>query len=463
MPPKAAGPKAGGLAPAQPFVPPMQPIQIMDQQQVVQLLQGFANQSHQQQQQQGAALQQAQQQAQQQQQQQDAANQQAQAAAAQQAQAAQLQAQQQIQQAQAQMALQAQQHQAAMEAMKQQHEESMKAMAKSISDNKSTSLKLDKIENKKDYDEWTYKLDGELNRLELKQLIEDQMQGVVVVPTEKQKKRLEDLASELRQKIKGDALTICSANSATPAHEILTLLRKWGGKISETEEMARLNDFNNGKWDKTKDTLSVWISKKYRKAVALEACIPAGVREKHMRNAILSNLPEDFARIASEIRVSPPATWQEIEERLATYDAGTAEARQGEISGKTYAVKLEKCENRMKNMEDRFAKLNVSGNGGGETANVNAVQAKSKGKKGGGRGRGNGGGSGNGNRRSRSRSRRGRGNDRGGNRNSSPARDDRRGGNRGGKGKGKRPLSEVECYKCGKIGHYANDCWSRRN
>jgi hypothetical protein len=90
--------------------------------------------------------------------------------------------------------------------------------------------------------------------------------------------------------------------------------------------------------------------------VRLVECIPEVAREPQTRAAILNNLPDHYAQIASEIRSKPPASWAEIETRLIDYDKGTKDITKKEVQGKTYLAQLEEKDRKRDKKVDSLEK-----------------------------------------------------------------------------------------------------------
>ena len=205
--------------------------------------------------------------------------------------------------------------------LKQQREEAEKAradmLAKQAEDTKAhkemvnkmqqpPKFNIGKLKSKARYHTWLYKLTGEMAGKKIDTVVKDLVDGKIATTdlTELEDKKVTALASEVRASLEEDALSICSSLRANDIAALLKALKNWAGKLSEPEMDALNKDFQTSKWDPKKKTLAVWIADKFNDCLRLEEMIPEPTRERHMRSAILNNLPSYFGKPVNDLRAN---------------------------------------------------------------------------------------------------------------------------------------------------------------
>ena len=205
---------------------------------------------------------------------------------------------------------------------------------------------IDKLSTKDDYSTWNYKVEAELEKAGVLAVVKEQMQGDIVVLDESQKKKIASLGSDIRSSLEGDALRICSSKNLKDLYEVLKELKSWGAKVSPAEASSLMQDFNTGKYDlKKHGSLKVWIAEKFAQCLRLSESIHPSTRETQMRQAIVSNLPPHFEELASRIRADPPATWQEIEDRIIDWDISKSGQSKKELQGQVNKISALEVDN----------------------------------------------------------------------------------------------------------------------
>jgi hypothetical protein len=245
--------------------------------------------------------------------------------------------------AQTKFELQQNQHEESLRKMEENQSQQLDKIQENSKENSTPkSTKITVISKKEDVKNWLYVLDGELLRLGIANIVElqrknfeisDTSQHHQVTISDKEKKLLDAVASDLRWALRDDALTICRGYERKTASEIIHELVKWGGTISDVAATSKLSDFTTGKWNPNKESLKVWIAGKFSLCCELKDSIHPSTHEVQMRFAILNNLPPNFAGKANELRTKPPAKWQDIETALTDFDDANQES-DGEVAGK---------------------------------------------------------------------------------------------------------------------------------
>jgi Tfp pilus assembly major pilin PilA len=143
-------------------------------------------------------------------------------------------------------------------------------------------------------------------------------------------------------------------NGARLIPEILMALDRHYGRNKTADTMTVIIDFYKDKKDST-IKMSDFIAKKYHQATKLRMSqFPTDLQfENAMATAILMNLNDKYAQIASEIRANLPNSWRIIEERLLDYERMLSSEKKTEIHGKIYSAKT-----------DSEGNLNSNANGG---------------------------------------------------------------------------------------------------
>ena len=288
-------------------------------------------------------------------------------------------------------------------------------------------VKINKIAKREGYTDWLYQTSGEIEFLELEQIITNALvpgNPEPLVPphaalTDVQEKRYRSLGKELRSALEGDALRLCSGQRANSAVAILRVLSGAWGEEQAIDHHHILSSLGKDRF-KSGD-LKLWIADKFSELIKIPMLVPDGPpRNAFMTNLLLNGMPEHFSTVCSELRSNIPAVWQDVERRLLDFHKAK-DPPKTEIQGKAYATTVADHSS----VDSSPAQSPVS-----EIAalakNVGALTEKmtaffAKGGKGG---------------------------------------KDYKGRGKYGKGKGKGHQSKgsVKCYRCGKLGHKRETC-----
>ena len=155
-------------------------------------------------------------------------------------------------------------------------------------------------------------------------------------------------------------------NSARLIPEILMALDRHYGRNITAATMSVIVDFYKEKKDST-IKMSDFVAKKYHQATKLRnSQFPTDLQfENAMATAILMNLNDKYAQIASEIRANLPNSWRIIEERLLDYERMLSSEKKTEIHGKVYSAKSVSENN-----------VNSNANGGSSKKKQGSVNSK---------------------------------------------------------------------------------------
>ena len=147
---------------------------------------------------------------------------------------------------------------------------------------------IQKIKNVDDYLDWRFKVNLEMRRLEVEDIIEervafhnlypDQYNPSEVPCTEKQVKIIEELGIELAKSCEDEAFTVLVGSDAKETHKILAALDSWGGRKSQLASTTLLTKFFNEVFDPNESTLKVFCAKKRRWANQLGRLVPNDIK-----------------------------------------------------------------------------------------------------------------------------------------------------------------------------------------
>lgn len=205
-------------------------------------------------------------------------------------------------------------------------------------------VKINKIASQSGYIDWLYQTSGEIEFLELEQII-----ATALIPgnpepllplhaalTEVEEKRYRALGKELRSALEGDALRLCSGQRANSAVAILRVLNGAWGQEQAIDHHHILSNLGADKF-KSGD-LKLWISDKFSELIKIPMLVPDGPpRNAFMTNLLLNGMPEHFSTVCSELRSNIPANWQDVERRLLDFHKAK-DPPKTEIQGKAYTT-----------------------------------------------------------------------------------------------------------------------------
>jgi hypothetical protein len=287
------------------------------------------------------------------------------------------------------------------------------------------------MHEKEDWPTWWWKTQIQLSHEGLKDAVLGLMANADPAPviTPHQQRKLTKLAKSLTKAIGGTAEKVLAGKVINGAVDMIKELKAWAGTLMDHEADTLNQEFLSGKWDPATETLEVFCAEKFNKCLRLQDThYPEGLRERHMRSAILNNMPDYMHGEVNRLATTPPNTWEALQAELLTWYTKNGEKQKQEEQGKLFLTQ----------------RMNT------QQGQINALTAAKA--KGGGKGKGKGGAadktcgycSKKGHIAAECRKK---------------AKDQKKGkgkGEKGGKG------DQKPCGYCKKVGHYARDCRTKK-
>ncbi len=246
------------------------------------------------------------------------------------------------------------------------------------------------LDQKTEYPDWKFKVEGEIERLSVTKEIAEKMKGKDIHLDPVQTKKLHALGAEVKKQLKGAALQRCNGINANDIIKLLTELERWAGESqSEYDKTTTEQRFTQENWDPKKMGLEAWVAEKFRLARLLPETCPEGpIMESRMRAVLLGGMPKCFDPVVSRLRTKPPATWQEIEKELVDWDKTESGKDKDESKPGSVFVTLEDVQSQIKDALDKNSSTSASSSTNNdynycEEADLYYTYGKSKNYKGG--------------------------------------------------------------------------------